>query len=218
LLPEGDTPVIGRSVISETVSAMISRMSDSTSFSARQRGRGGRPSKGPRATMTVRCPEPLAAAIETARAGSGLTTNDFVVGGHPGRRGRGRQRGGAGVRRPGAAVGGKQLLRAGRGDGGAAQAPDRGLRRAAGRAGGACRRHRRLGSALAARSCARCPGTLAAGASRFPALLVWVPMPSCQLRGVLRGERQAVLPGVPGRGEQARGRGLRESAAAIRLG
>jgi predicted HicB family RNase H-like nuclease len=72
--------MIGRSVISETVSAMIYRMSDSTSFSARQRGRGGRPSKGPRATMTVRCPEPLAEAIETARAGSGLTTNDFVVG------------------------------------------------------------------------------------------------------------------------------------------
>ncbi len=54
-------------------------MSDSASFTARRRGRGGRPSKGPRATMTVRCPEPLAEAIETARAGSGLTTNDFVV-------------------------------------------------------------------------------------------------------------------------------------------
>ncbi|MGH3205915.1 MAG: hypothetical protein ACRDP5_28270 [Streptosporangiaceae bacterium] len=55
-------------------------MSDSTSFSTRKRGRGGRPSKGPRLSMTVRCPEPLAEAIDAARAGSGLTNNDFILG------------------------------------------------------------------------------------------------------------------------------------------
>ena len=52
------------------------------SLSARRdgRGRGGRPSKGPRISMTIRFPEQLADAIEASRAGSGLTTNDFVVG------------------------------------------------------------------------------------------------------------------------------------------
>jgi hypothetical protein len=30
--------------------------------------------------MTVRCPEPLADAIEEVRAGTGLTTNDLIVG------------------------------------------------------------------------------------------------------------------------------------------
>jgi hypothetical protein len=45
-----------------------------------KRGRGGRPSKGPRGQLTVRCAEPLVVAIESARADSGLTTNDFVVG------------------------------------------------------------------------------------------------------------------------------------------
>jgi hypothetical protein len=49
-------------------------------LTARKRGRGGRPSKGPRATMTVRCPAPLAVAIDAAREGSGLTNNDFIVG------------------------------------------------------------------------------------------------------------------------------------------
>jgi len=54
-------------------------MSDSTIVKARKRGRGGRPSKGPRVSMTVRCPEPLADAIEAVRVESGLTTNDLVV-------------------------------------------------------------------------------------------------------------------------------------------
>jgi len=53
-------------------------MSDSI-VKARKRGRGGRPGKGPRISMTVRCPEPLADAIEAARLESGLTTNDLVV-------------------------------------------------------------------------------------------------------------------------------------------
>lgn len=30
--------------------------------------------------MTIRCPEQLAEAIESGRAKSGLTTNDFIVG------------------------------------------------------------------------------------------------------------------------------------------
>jgi len=57
-------------------------MSDTMSLTARRhgRGRGGRPSKGPRISMTIRCPEQLADAIEASRARSGLTTNDFVVG------------------------------------------------------------------------------------------------------------------------------------------
>ena len=55
-------------------------MSDSTNLSRRKRGRGGRPSKGPRLSMTVRCPEQLAEEIEAARAGSGLTNNDFIIG------------------------------------------------------------------------------------------------------------------------------------------
>jgi hypothetical protein len=55
-------------------------MSDSRSVTVRKRGRGGRPSKGPRISMTVRCPEHLADAIEEIRAGSGLTNNDFIVG------------------------------------------------------------------------------------------------------------------------------------------
>jgi hypothetical protein len=45
-----------------------------------KRGRGGRPSRGPRGQLTVRCPEPLVVAIESARSETDLTTNDFVVG------------------------------------------------------------------------------------------------------------------------------------------
>jgi hypothetical protein len=62
--------------MTETDSAKMSGMSDRV----RKRGRGGRPSKGPRVSMTVRCPEQLADAIDEVRAGSGLTTNDFIVG------------------------------------------------------------------------------------------------------------------------------------------
>jgi len=42
----------------------IAPMSDSVIVKARKRGRGGRPSKGPRASMNARCPEQLADAIE----------------------------------------------------------------------------------------------------------------------------------------------------------
>ena len=43
-------------------------------------GRGGRPSKGPRCFVGLRIPEPLHEALETARAGSGMTANDFCIG------------------------------------------------------------------------------------------------------------------------------------------
>jgi len=44
-----------------------------------RRGRGGRPSKGPRFQLTVRCPEALAEVIEEGRAAAGMATNDYVV-------------------------------------------------------------------------------------------------------------------------------------------
>lgn len=53
-------------------------MSDST-IKARKRGRGGRPSKGPRVSTTVRFPEQLADAIEAIRVDTGGTTNDVVT-------------------------------------------------------------------------------------------------------------------------------------------
>ena len=52
-------------------------MSDSTKPA--KRGRGGRPSVGPRTQWTLRCPDELAAAIDRVREQSGMTTNDLVV-------------------------------------------------------------------------------------------------------------------------------------------
>jgi predicted HicB family RNase H-like nuclease len=59
---------------------MINRMSEHERVLPRRTGRGGRPSKGPRTYVGLRVPDPLHEAIEAARAASGLTLNDFVIG------------------------------------------------------------------------------------------------------------------------------------------
>jgi predicted HicB family RNase H-like nuclease len=59
---------------------MISRMSEHERVIPRRAGRGGRPSKGPRTYVGLRVPDPLHEAIEEARAASGLSINDFVIG------------------------------------------------------------------------------------------------------------------------------------------
>jgi predicted HicB family RNase H-like nuclease len=59
---------------------MITRMSEHERALPRRGSRGGRPSKGPRTYVGIRVPDPLHAAIEEARASSGLNLNDFVIG------------------------------------------------------------------------------------------------------------------------------------------
>ena len=55
-------------------------MSEHQHPGARQTGRGGRPNKGPRCFVGLRIPEPLHEELESARAESGLTANDFCIG------------------------------------------------------------------------------------------------------------------------------------------
>jgi hypothetical protein len=59
---------------------MIARMSEHQRVTPRRTGRVGRPSKGPRTYVGLRVPDPLHEAIEEARATSGLSINDFVIG------------------------------------------------------------------------------------------------------------------------------------------
>lgn len=59
---------------------MIFRMSEHQRVTTRRGSKGGRPSKGPRTYVGLRVPDPLHEAIEEARAASGLTLNDFVIG------------------------------------------------------------------------------------------------------------------------------------------
>jgi predicted HicB family RNase H-like nuclease len=59
---------------------MIIGMSEHERVLPRRGSRGGRPSKGPRTYVGIRVPDPLHAAIEEARAASGLSINDFVIG------------------------------------------------------------------------------------------------------------------------------------------
>jgi predicted HicB family RNase H-like nuclease len=55
-------------------------MSEQQRVTSRQRGRGGRPSKGPRVYVGLRIPEADHTEIEEARAQSGLSVNDFCIG------------------------------------------------------------------------------------------------------------------------------------------
>jgi hypothetical protein len=76
LEPDGLALMACRCEIQNPFPGRLAGMSDSVI----KRGRGGRPSRGPRGQLTVRCPEPLVVAIESARSETDLTTNDFVVG------------------------------------------------------------------------------------------------------------------------------------------
>lgn len=67
-------------MISVTVTEMIGAMSKHQRGSSRPAGMPGRPSKGPRTYVGLRVPDPLHAEIEEARAASGLSINDFVIG------------------------------------------------------------------------------------------------------------------------------------------
>jgi hypothetical protein len=72
----GDTPWSGsgyRNLIPIYLSAMSAQPSTA------RRGRGGRPSKGPRRQFTLRCDEPLANRIERAAADAEMETNAYLV-------------------------------------------------------------------------------------------------------------------------------------------
>lgn len=55
-------------------------MNEQQRVTPHRRGRGGRPSKGPRTFVGLRIPDQLNEELEAARAESGLTINDFCIG------------------------------------------------------------------------------------------------------------------------------------------